>query len=389
MDGLVIKPVENKKMLKQFIRVPWSIYDNDPAWVPPLIIERIQFLSPGNPYFAHARFHSWVACRDGRPVGRISAQIDQLHLDRYEDNTGFFGMIEAEDNADTFRQLMETAEAWLRERGMRRIRGPFNLSTNHECGLLVEGFDTPPMFMMGHARPYFGENIEQQGYVKAKDLLAYIGPVDFNYPPAMDAVIQKYRNRIRVRFFDFSRLQDELAILKDVFEDAWSDNWGFLPFTEEELNHMGRDFKQVVPGEFVAIAELDGQPAAIILVMPNINEAIRDLNGRLLPLGWLKLIWRLKVALPKTVRVALMGVRKQLHKRRIGAAVALTLIRRVHAEALKRGCTQVEMSWILEDNVGMRNMIESIGGRVYKRYRIYEKNLKHSPSGHTDSGEKD
>ena len=375
MAGVVIKAVDDRAMQKCFLALPGRIYLNDPAWVPPLLFERKQFLSPHNPYFEHARYSAWVAFRNGTPVGRISAQVDSLHLDRYRDNTGFYGMLEAEDDPEIFEALLNTAESWLREQGIRRVRGPFNLSINHECGMLVDGFQTPPMMMMGHARPYYTERIEQQGYRGEVDLLAYLAPTDFSFTPAMQNIIRRYEGTISVRSFEFAKLEEDLAILKDIFEDAWSTNWGFLPFTDKELKHLGRDLKQFVPQEFVAFAEIDGQPLGFIAVFPNLYEAMRDLKGRLLPFGWLKLLWRLKTGAINTLRVPLMGVRRKYHDSLTGAALALSLIAHVQKVALKRAYKHVEMSWILEDNKGMRSMIENIGGNAYKRYRIFSKSI--------------
>ncbi len=373
MADIVVKEVDNQRMLNLFIGLPGRIYSSDPAWISPLFFERKQFLSSHNPYFDHARYQAWIAFRNGDPVGRISAQIDELHLDRYQDATGFYGLLEAEDDPAAFEALFATAEQWLGDQGMRHVRGPFNLSINHECGMLVDGYDTPPMVMMGHARPYYEERIKQLGYRGEKDLLAYLAPTDFSFTPAMQSIIRRFQDVISIRAFNFSRLAEELTILKDVYEDAWSNNWGFLPFTAKELQHMGRDLKQFVPEEFVGIAEIDGRPEALIVVFPNLYEAIRDLNGRLLPWGWLKLLWRLKTAALKTLRVPLMGVRREHHNSRTGAALALSLVAHVQKVALKRNYRQVEMSWILEENQGMRNMIEGIGGEAYKRYRIFSK----------------
>ena len=372
---LQIKPVESRQERRQFIRLPWSIYVDDPAWVPPLILERKEHLSPHNPYFEHAKFQSWLAYRDGKAVGRISAQIDQLHLDQYKMNEGFFGMIEAEDNAETFGTLLKTAESWLHDRGMQRILGPYNLSINQEPGLLVDGFDTSPCLMMGHARPYYGPRIEENGYQKAKDLYAYIIDGNFTHTAAMRTIIKRAQNRVTIRSLRKSNFDEDLKIIEEIFNDAWSENWGFIPFTEAEFKQLGKDFKLVVDFNLVKIAEVDGVPAAMLVVMPNINEAIRDLNGRLLPLGWIKLLWRLKVRHPETARIPLMGVRRQYHDSLLGAALAFMMIASVQAPGLKLGVKKVELSWILEDNKGMCDIIESIGGVVYKRYRIYSKDL--------------
>jgi hypothetical protein len=308
-------------------------------------------------------------------VGRISAQVDQLHLQRYEDSTGFFGLLEAEDEAETFRALMDTAETWLRDQGMRRVLGPFNLSINQECGLLVEGFDTPPMVMMGHARPYYGARVEENGYSKEKDLLAYRIDADFELTRAMRLGIKRAQKRVHLRPLRRSIFREELRILQDIFEDAWSKNWGFVPFTKAEFEHMGKSFKLLLPDDQVQIAEVDGVPAAFMVAVPNVNEAIKDLNGKLFPLGWLKLLWRLKVAYPKSARVAMMGVRQRYQNSRLAAALAVMVVEAARPPAVKRGVLSAEMSWILDDNMGMRSILDALGGVIYKRYRIYGKEL--------------
>ena len=372
---LQVRPVDDRNELRRFIRLPWSIYSDDPFWVPPLLLERKEHLSPHNPYFEHARYQSWLVYRNEQPVGRISAQIDKLHIERYQDDTGFFGMIEAEDNPEIFKLLFDTAENWLRGHGMRRVLGPYNLSINQEPGLLVDGFGTPPCVMMGHALPYYGARIEENDYQKAKDLFAYTIDGDFKHTPAMQTIVKRAEKRVTIRSLQKSSFDEDLKIIEDIFNDAWSENWGFIPFTEAEFKQLGKDFKMLVDFELVKIAEVDGAPAAFLVVLPNINEAIRDLNGRLLPFGWLKLLWRLKVRFPQTARIPLMGVRKQYHDSLLGAALAFMVIQAVQAPGLKRGVKKVELSWILEDNKGMNDIIESIGGSVYKTYRIYCKNL--------------
>ena len=373
--ALEILPVEGERERRQFLHLPQSLYASDPVWIPPLLLERKEHLSPRNPYFRHATVKTWLARREGRPVGRISAQVDQLHLERYDDATGFFGLLEAQNDPEVFRALFETAEGWLREQGMRRVRGPFNLSINEESGLLVDGFNTPPAVMMGHALPYYAGRIEMQGYAGIQDLLAYRIRTDFAAPPHFDQLAARFAPRVRLRPLSRQNFQEDLAVIKDIFEDAWSGNWGFIPFTDEEFTELGKNLKLLVPANFVRIAEVDGDPAAMMVVFPNLNEAIRDLNGRLLPLGWLRLLWRLKVRGLKTGRVPLMGVRRRFQNSRLGAILALMMITSLQPEVRGRGMEEAEMSWILESNKGMRNIIESIGGQPYKRYRIYQKNL--------------
>ncbi len=372
---LEIIPVSGRKNLKDFISLPWSLYSDDPAWVPPLLHELKKQFSRKNPYFRHATLQAWIAKRGKEAVGRITAQLDTLHLGRYNDSTGFFGMLEAQDDPEVFKALFDTAESWLSDKGISRVRGPFNFSINSECGLLVEGFDTPPMLMMGHALPYYGRRIEEQGFRGVQNLLAYKVSASFEKPRHLERLNSFFAEKITLRPLKNDRFKSDLAIIKDIFEDAWSENWGYLPFTDEEFQELGKSLKFLVPPDFVRIAEIDGEPVAMMVVFPNLNQAIRDLNGRLFPLSWLKLLWRLKVTGIRSARIPLMGVRRRFHNSRLGAALALMLITSLQSSALKRGLKEAEMSWILESNKGMHDIIESIGGTVYKRYRIYEKSF--------------
>jgi GNAT superfamily N-acetyltransferase len=375
-SALRIVPVRNKADLAEFIRLPAAVFKDDPQWISPLFLERKIHLSPKhNPYFQHAKSQSWLAWRGDVAVGRISAQVDQMHLAQHHDATGFFGMLDAEDNQATFAALMATAEQWLAEQGMRRVRGPFNLSINEETGLLIDGFADPPVFMMSHALPYYRERIEQCGYHKAADTLAYLINPNFVAPPVMQRLLKMASERVTVRTLDRSRFDEEIMLLRDIFNDAWSDNWGFVPFTEAEFKELGQNLKFLLHDEYIQIAEVDGEAAGFIIGMPNINEAIRDLKGKLFPFGWLKLIWRLKIKGPASGRVPLMGVRKKFQKTRLGPGLAFLIIEEVRNELHKRGAHRLELSWILEDNAGMRNIIESIGGTAYKRYRVYERDL--------------
>ena len=375
LEQLQIIPVVGRRLLRSFIELPWTLYADDPCWVPPLIFERKWHLSPKNPYFEHADFQAWIACRGKRVVGRISAQVDQLHLQRYHDATGFFGFLEAEDNGETFRALFEVAEEWLRQQGMERIRGPFSLSINDECGLLVEGFDSPPPIMLGHALPYYESRVEEQGFAKEQDLLAYRVLTATPQPRQLEILTKRSGGQVKIRAMRRDSFNEDLAIIQDIFEDAWSENWGFIPFTPAEFTELGKNLKLLVDADFVRIAEVDGEPAGMMITFPNLNEMIKDLNGRLLPFGWLKLLWRLKVVGAKTARVPLMGVRRRYQGSRLGVAIALMMISPIHIKARKQGIKEVDMSWILEQNQAMRKIIESVGSTLYKRYRIYQKEL--------------
>jgi hypothetical protein len=376
MSQIQLREVKDKATLETFIRVPWSIYRDDPHWVPPLLMERREALSSKNPFFQHAEWQAWVAYRDGQPVGRISAQIDHLYLESHDEEGGFFGMIEAPDDPAVFAALFGAAENWLREKGMKRVLGPFNLGINQEMGLLAEGFDSPPYVMMGHALPYYGPAIEALGYAPAQDALAYqLLAKNFGMPPSMRKLIQRQGSRIKARSFDKKNQDTDLEAMRGIFNDAWSNNWGFVPFTEAEFKAVGKELLMLVPAEFIRIAEVDGKPAAFIVMLSNINEAIADLDGRLLPFGWAKLLWRLKVGCPKSARVVLMGVLQEFQFTRLGPALAFLTIEGLEIPAKKRGIERVEMSWILESNRGVRNIIEKVSGKVTKRYRVYSKEL--------------
>ena len=376
MSHVEIRQVTDSRDLKAFIEVPWAIYRDDPNWVPPLKFERKEAFSEKNPFFEHARWQAWLAYRDGVPVGRISAQIDSLYLELHDAHTGFFGMIEAPEDPEVFAALFDAAGRWLKEQGMQTALGPFNLGINQEIGCLVEGFNSPPYVMMGHARPYYDTLIEGQGYEKAQDVLSYeLTKEMFALPDVVQRMVKRQAARMKLRQVDRKNKAAELETLRSIFNDAWSANWGFVPFTEKEFNAVGKELFMIMPPDFSWIVEVDGEPAAFMVLIPNLNEVIADLDGRLLPFGWAKLLWRLKVRSPKTARVALMGVRQKYQNTRLGPALAFRSIQALYEPTMKRNMEKMEMSWILEQNKGIRNIIEKVGGVVSKRYRLYRKSL--------------
>ncbi len=372
---LSVCEVTDRKLLDQFIRLPQRLYRDDPNWVCPLYLEQKERFTDKNPFFQHARWQAWVAFRQGRPVGRISAQIDALHQQKFADDTGHFGCLEAENDPELFDALFSHAEQWLKAQGMKRVTGPFNLSINEECGLQIAGFNTPPRIMMVHGHPYYAPAVEAQGFRKAVDLMAYHQHPDFESPKVMQRLVRRVAHRVTIRPLNRKHLRAELELMRDIFNDAWSENWGMVPLTQAEFLEVGKTMTLLIDDDFVQIAEVDGQPAAMIVCLPNINEAIRDLDGRLLPLGWLKLLWRLKVRYPKSARIPLMGVRKRYHHTPFGPALSFMITDTLRHAVMARGIREMEMSWILEHNSGMRNIIESLGGVAYKTYRLYEKTL--------------
>jgi hypothetical protein len=373
-----VRPVLTKHDKKAFLDVPFSIYGNDSNWVAPLYFERFEHLDPKkNPYFKHAESQLFLAEKNGNPVGRISAQICQLHLERYKDASGQFGFLEAHDDFEIFTALFDVAKNWLRSRGMRHVRGPYSFSINDELGVLVDGFHKPPSMMMGHALPYYAKRIEEAGFAKAKDLIAY----DFDTSkPLARTLNMAYERALRskdiaVRPLDKKNMARDLDIMMGIFNDAWSKNWGFIPFTADEVKALGNNFKMLLKNEYIAIASYKGLPAAFVVTVPNVNEWFNGLNGKLLPFGWAKLARDVIKGKPKTIRMPLMGIRREFHDSLLGSSLALTVIETVRRYHTANGVTNGELSWILEDNLPMRHIIETFGASPYKTYRIYEKRL--------------
>jgi hypothetical protein len=309
-------------------------------------------------------------------VGRISAQIDRLAPEVDGLKPGFFGMLAAENDPETVRALFGTAEAWLAGRGAAVLRGPFDLSINQTSGLLVEGFDLPPSLMMGHDPRWLAPMVEAQGYAKAQDLVAYRMDCSDGLPDRMRKVSERASEGVEVRSLNMKRYDDEIRLITGIFNDAWAGNWGFIPLTAAESDAMAAEMKPIIDPELVKIAEIDGEPAAFIVLLPNVNEAIADLGGRLVPLGWLKLLWRLKVTRLRTGRVPLMGTMRAHAASMIGKLLPLKLIYALQPRARQHhDLRELELSWLLEDNWPVRKVVESVGGMHVKTYRVYEKRL--------------
>ena len=378
MASLSIRPVESKADRKAFVDLAWEVYRDDPAWVPPLKDEVHGLLNPKkNPWFEHARAQLWLAERDGKPVGRISAQVDDLVLEHMGQGTGQWGMFEAL-NAEDAAALIETAEDWLRKQGMTRSLGPFSLSIWDEPGLEIEGFAEPPTVMMGHHRPEYEKWVETAGYRKAKDLLTYEVDIANWRDPTISRLIAmgEKNSRIRIRQIDKSRFGEEAGLILGLLNDAWSDNWGFVPLTESEISYAGKKLKPIIFEELVRIAEYDGEPLAFMITIPDVNELIKDLNGQLFPFNWAKLLWRLRKPRTERARVPLMGVAKRFHGSRLASQLAFMLIEFTRRDAVGTyGIQTGEFGWILEDNKGMLSIAELPGARINHRFRIYEKAL--------------
>ena len=377
-DAVTISPVESTADRRAFVDFAWRVYADDPAWIPPLKDEVHGLLTPGrNPWFGHARAQLWLARRDGEVVGRISAQVDDLVQQHMGSGTGQWGMFEALDG-EVAALLIATAEEWLRAQGMTRALGPISLSIWDEPGLEIEGFDEPPTAMMGHHKPEYAGWIEAAGYSKCKDLLTYEVDIrHWNDPMIHRLIAMGERNpRIRIRTIDKSRFDEEGRLVLNLLNDAWSANWGYVPLTEAEIAYAAKKLKPIIYEDLVRVAEVDGEPVAFMITLPDINELIKDLDGRLFPFGWAKLLWRLRKPRTRRVRVPLMGVARKLHGTRIASQLAFMLIEYTRRDCVtKYGVELGEFGWILEDNKGMLSIAQLPGARVNHRFRIYEKAL--------------
>ena len=377
MGAVEIVPVKTGAELERFVRVPMRLGAKDPNWISPLIMERVEALTPKtNPLFEHTDVQLWIARRDGKDVGRISAQIDHLAPSDPANPSGYFGMIHAEDDPEVFAALFAVAEDWLKQRGRKLAMGPFNLSINEETGLLVDGFDTPPMVMMGHDQPYVAGRVEALGYAKIKDVYAYKTSTSSDFPASVRRRVERALPQgVTLRQLNFKNYEPEVRAMTEIMNDAWHDNWGHTEITEAETRQLAKSMRPVINEKLVWFADIDGESAGFGVCLPNVNEAIRDIGGKLLPFGWATLLWRLKVSGVKTARVPLMGVKRKFARDFRGQLLPFLLIDKMRAEALKAGIEEVEMSWILEDNKPMRAIIDAAGSDRYKTYRIYQKQL--------------
>jgi GNAT superfamily N-acetyltransferase len=380
---IVITPVSGKSDLKAFVDLPWRIYADDPAWVAPLKDEVYGLLTPGkNPWFEHGEAQYFLA-RAGREVtGRISAHIDHLALAQPLEQgmgpgTGNWGLLEAADEP-TAHALITAAEQWLRAKGMTRALGPLSISIWDEPGLLTKGHDHSPTVMMGHNRPEYEGWIERAGYARAKELRTYEIDITVPFSPLIQRIIQsgEKNERILIRRVDKSRFDEEAAIILNILNDAWGDNWGFVPLTDAEIAFAGKKLKPIVYEDLIRIAEVDGRAVAFMMTLPDLNEAIKPLRGALFPFGWARLLWWLRKPRARTMRVPLMGVLKELQSSRMASQLAFMLIEFIRRDAVSKfGSTRGEFGWILEDNQGMVAISEAINGHMNKVYHIYDKTL--------------
>jgi hypothetical protein len=381
---VVIAPVSGKAELDAFIDFAFAINANDPNWVPPLRAEVVELLTPGkNPFHEHAKVQLFLARRGGKIVGRISAHYDELALAQPPEQgmgpgTGNWGLFEAEDET-VGHALIARAEAWLREQGMTRVLAPISLSIWEEPGLLVKGHDHPPMVMMGHNKAEYEGWIERAGYNVAKRLLTYDLPaVQNGFPPLINKIVAlgEKNDRIRIRRVDKRHFARDAAIIIDILNDAWSQNWGFVPFTETEKAYGAKKLAPLIFEEVNMIAELDGEPVAFMLSLPDVNAVLKPMRGKLFPFNFIKLLWWLRKANPADFRVPLMGVVQKLQASRMASQLAFMMIEYIRRAGVgMHGAKRAEVGWILEDNQGMVAIADAIGSQVNREYRIYGKEL--------------
>lgn len=376
---LEIAPVASSADERAFVDLPWALYAKDPNWRPPLKDE-VHALIGGpkrNPWFLHGRARFFLARRAGKVVGRISAQVCELVQQR-RPGLGQWGLFETVDDAGVGAALIAAAEDWLRDQGMSHAQGPISISIWDEPGLLVSGFDSPPKVMMGHHLPYYQVMIEAAGYQGEKDLYAWSVPVEDGFPEIVNRIVAmgERNSRIRIRPVDLKRFDEEARIILDILNEAWSENWGFVPLTDAEVAHVGKKLKPIVLAHQVLIAEYDDEPVAFLISIPDINELTLDLNGRLLPFGWAKLLWRLRNPQTEWFRVPLMGVKHKFQATRTASMLAFMMIENARRTAVARhGAKWAEIGWILEDNSPMLSIAEAIEAHVTKTYRIFERDL--------------
>jgi hypothetical protein len=379
---LEVRPVESKKDLETFLRVPWSLgMKSDPNWVPPLLDDYRRSLDPKkSPFLKHGEVRCFLALRDGTPVGRISAQLDSDFDKQWpkEDGVAFFGFFDSKDDPAVARALFDAASGWARARGRSRLRGPFTLDSKGEVGVLIQGFDSPPRIGMPHNKPYVGPLIESAGLAKAKDFYAWwytSGHIDERTRKIAERTLQL--PNVRVRPMELRHFRREVDIVRDVYNSAWAENWNFTPFTSDELEIVATEYKMFVDPEIALVGEVDGKPAAMCFAIPDVNELVKDFDGELMkrPLNLARLLWRLKFRRPRHARLMLLGVKEEYRASHKYGTLAAALYVEVARRGAARGYVGGELSWTLEDNVMINRGIERMGARRYKTYRVYEKSI--------------
>jgi hypothetical protein len=363
---------------EDFIRAGFEVFRGDPAWVAPLGMMIRERLNPRkDPCHAHVDAALFTAWRSGRLVGRVSASVDHAWLSLWKNATGHFGYFDTLDDEEIARSLLARAEAWLRDRGMKRVCGPMSLTANQEVGLLVEGFEDPPVVDMGHSRAWQGQLAERCGYCKEKDLYAwrYESTGDFNARILKAWETVRALPEVRMRSINLRALRQELGTIMEIYNENWSGKWGYVPISIAEVDKMAKDLRVVLDPNIAFIAEVEGRPAGMCITVPNLNEAIAGMDGRLLPLNWARLLWRTKVRTLRSSRLILLGVREQYRRMKRYGGLSAAMYVEVARRGFAKGYEWAELSWTREDDRPINLGIESMGARIYKTYRVYEKQI--------------
>jgi len=373
MAQIEVRKIQNKRDLKAFIRLPWAIYNGNPNWVPPLIADVKKILDKSShPFYKHSDAEFFIAHQNGKVVGRIAAIENRRHNKFHKENIAFFGFYEAFDDVEITRALMGKVEEWARERKFTALRGPMNPSTNDSVGMLLKGFDSPPRILMPYNPSYYNTQMEEAGYRKCEDLFAYKMHTYEKLNPAIRSLAESVRSKpnICVRSIDLKNFWQEAEIIKTIYNDAWVSNWGFVPLTDDEFRFIAKELKQIIDPEYALILEVDKVPVAFALSLPDINQALIKINGRLLPFGLLKLLYHSRNI--DILRIWGLGIIKEMQHKR---GLAPLLYTETYNRAERNGISFGEFSWILESNIPMNAAARNMGGKVYKSYRIYEKGL--------------
>jgi len=374
MNKILVKPVENRKQLQQFINLEWQINKNDPCWVPHLLVDRQKILDKKkNPFYQHAEAEFFLAYKNGQVSGRIAAITNSRHNEFHQDNLGFFGFLEGINDSDVFKALLDTAQNWVKQKGKNEIIGPMNPSTNDEIGFLVDGFNTPPFFMMTHNPPYYNRQMEQLKYEKIRDVYAYYSDrTSIIISDKLKRIVKATQDKlnIKLRIVNMADFDAELDRIRKIYNNAWARNWGFVPMTPAEFDFIANDFKKIIDPNLVLIAEINNQPVGFSLALPNYNEVFAKIpDGKLFPTGWLKFLFNRKKI--KTIRVITLGVTDKYQQSGIGGIFYLETFER----GIAAGYEAAEFSWVLEDNDLMNRAAKLLGGKLYKTYRIYGKQI--------------
>jgi hypothetical protein len=371
-NSIEVIEVESSRQLKAFIMLPFRLYKDEPYWVPPLISERQQFFDKEkNPFYRGAKTKLFLAMKGGEIVGRIATCINYYHNEFHMDKVGFFGFFETIDDFEVASKLLKVAMITLKSEGMEIMRGPMNFSTNHEIGFLIEGFDKPPTVMNPYNKPYLPKLAEKFGLKKVMDLNAYLVSKDIPMPERQIKIVQKIkeRNKIRIRSANLSKFDEEVRLINQIYNQAWVHNWGFVPMPEDEFFHMGKSLKEIVDEDLLLIAYVDDEPAAFSMAVPDVNQILIDLNGRLFPFGILKVLWNTKIRKKITgVRMLTMGVIPKFQKRGIDNLFFVE----TYLKGIEKGYQWAELSWILETNELMNRAAANMGAVLHKKYRIVE-----------------